>query len=753
MSIDEQVPWWVSDQKKQIKECLGTDGFRSVFAEAVSFAAPIRWDGYAIVRFANPGKIQGSEDDEKLLNELVRSAIRTCELPKKDFLCAAIYFWMWRAHGKGPHFQAGVGALADGEGEHDYYQFPGAGQWSWFYLLYLDSLTWSFPTSFNGTEYEWNEATKSPRFRYVYQEVCRQLCGVRTSTARVFSQRTGMDEEYKRICASTQRACWADRYARIDKTPELVLALSFYANGFASYKTHPHQVNGSIKENADLLYNLIEKATRYDVYVPEDDWEARAVFFILAQWLYLSDRRIGADTLEERIFALLYLRFYRRGVDGYFGRDSLRKTWDAIPFEEKEKTAARFRRMLIDTRNKAATNWPNSIQTEFPEIDSDYYGSHAFNSLFLDAVSSADESMLTALLNESKPCQDTFAQAALWAASHSKAIYDKLMTFADKYDTVHFDDLTDKQIFQIRQGWKSIPIGDLSWSAEALQKMISHKSYELLLNKCSSLIADAIGYDGQPSDLERIEEYVETVGLDPNGPHDDDSGHVYSPLCRAVMNGNEELVEYLLDCGADPNLKPARDTPLNCAIGSGKNDMVVRLLHSGADPHLEDVSGHPPIIVAAVNNNVGAMLLLVEAGINPASIDTSSWKAYAKFWDEAKEAWEKHQQGYNVAILKVNMIPQENISIHYTAEGIWRLDPINDEGYDDVEDYAELHPEYVFMLQNGNTNLPYVGIHDPGFAKSLGKMSYAYAHNGGLVVRVGDTENIAVENDQIGVVK
>lgn len=747
--MTNQEPWWMCDQKKRIEECLGTKGFSGVFTEAVSFAAPTRWSGHKIVEFASAGEIKKFEDQETFLNDLVGDTVRTCKLPEKDFLCAAIYFWMWRAHGKGPHAEAGLGAPADGTGEIDY-RFPGERQWSWFYLLYLDSLSWSFPSVFGGDYPFWKETTSLPRFHYVYQEVCRQLCGVRTSYARVFSGRTGTNEEYKQICASTQRANWAEKYARCDKTPELVLALSFYANGFASYKTHPDQGNESVKENADVLLALTEKATQYTVHVPEDDWEARAVFFILAQWLYLRDGRSRADTLEEHIFALLYLRFYRRGVDEYFGRDSMRNTWDAIPFEEKEKTASQFRRMLIDTRNKAATNWPDSIRSDFPEIDSDDWGSLAFNSIFLDAVRVGDESKLVALLDESRPNQDNFSEAVLWAASNSKTIHTKLMGIADKYAPCHFDRLTDKQILRIRQGWKSMPVDDLSWSAGTLQAMTSNESYKRLLDKCSSLVADAIGYDGQSVNLERLEEYVETVGLDPNGSHEDNSQYEYSPLSCAVSCGREDIVEYLIDQGADPNLRATRDTPLNLAIKLGKNNMVAQLLRSGADPHMEDVCGYPPLVVAVVNNNVGAMLLLIESGIDPATIDTSSWQAYAKFWNEAKEAWEKHQQGYNVAILKVNMIPQEKIAVHYTTDGVWRLDAANEDGYDDIEDYAELHPEYVFTIFHDNAEQQYVGIHDPGFAKSLGALSHAHATHGGLVVPFDDMNDLASNDDTIG---
>lgn len=94
---------------------------------------------------------------------------------------------------------------------------------------------------------------------------------------------------------------------------------------------------------------------------------------------------------------------------------------------------------------------------------------------------------------------------------------------------------------------------------------------------------------------------------------------------------------------------------------------------------------------------------------------------------------------------------QKTLAKHYTKGGKWKMDKANEDGYDDVPDYAREHPEYVFNATehsgkdiNPKTGQPYkytnkyVGIHDPAFAQSLGVMSYAHAKAGGLVVRVGE---------------
>ena len=127
------------------------------------------------------------------------------------------------------------------------------------------------------------------------------------------------------------RKYWSDQFEKAEKNPALVLALSFYANGFASFKTKSNHESDAEAKNAECLFNIVNHATNYRVFVPEADWEARALFFILAQWLFLSDRRTTEHTLEEHIFAILYLRFYRQGVDEYFKRESISAIWDSIP--------------------------------------------------------------------------------------------------------------------------------------------------------------------------------------------------------------------------------------------------------------------------------------------------------------------------------------------------------------------------------------------------------------------------------------
>jgi RNA polymerase sigma factor (sigma-70 family) len=68
-----------------------------------------------------------------------------------------------------------------------------------------------------------------------------------------------------------------------------------------------------------------------------------------------------------------------------------------------------------------------------------------------------------------------------------------------------------------------------------------------------------------------------------------------SPLWAAAVRGDRDVVEYLLDAGADPNTPAfAGATPLHVAMQRGHHDLVPRLLEAGADPDRVDEHGRTP---------------------------------------------------------------------------------------------------------------------------------------------------------------
>lgn len=81
-----------------------------------------------------------------------------------------------------------------------------------------------------------------------------------------------------------------------------------------------------------------------------NDWTKRYLMFILAQRLYIYRNVPDMESsLERWLFAVLYLRYYRMGPDGFLGRPSLLKEWAAISDDKKEDEAAASRRVFIAT--------------------------------------------------------------------------------------------------------------------------------------------------------------------------------------------------------------------------------------------------------------------------------------------------------------------------------------------------------------------------------------------------------------------
>ena len=91
-----------------------------------------------------------------------------------------------------------------------------------------------------------------------------------------------------------------------------------------------------------------------------------------------------------------------------------------------------------------------------------------------------------------------------------------------------------------------------------------------------------------------------------------------TPLTLAAENGLKDMVQLLLDKGAEPN-KPDQDgdTPLHTAAYLGYKDMVLLLLNRGADPNMADRGGHSPLHVAAREGYKDVVLLLLNRGADP----------------------------------------------------------------------------------------------------------------------------------------
>lgn len=88
-------------------------------------------------------------------------------------------------------------------------------------------------------------------------------------------------------------------------------------------------------------------------------------------------------------------------------------------------------------------------------------------------------------------------------------------------------------------------------------------------------------------------------------------------LHRASENGDSDRVEYLLECGADPNIQDCfGKTALHYASENRNSDCLRHLLEFGADPNIQDETGRTAIHYSIGKIENIKLLLIYEANPN-----------------------------------------------------------------------------------------------------------------------------------------
>ncbi|XP_039336813.1 poly [ADP-ribose] polymerase tankyrase-2 isoform X3 [Mauremys reevesii] len=120
-------------------------------------------------------------------------------------------------------------------------------------------------------------------------------------------------------------------------------------------------------------------------------------------------------------------------------------------------------------------------------------------------------------------------------------------------------------------------------------------------------------------DVERVKRLVRLENV--NGR--DTAGRKSSPLHFAAGFGRKEVVEYLLQSGANVH---ARDDggliPLHNACSFGHAEVVSLLLHHGADPNARDNWNYTPLHEAAIKGKIDVCIVLLQHGAEPAIRNT-----------------------------------------------------------------------------------------------------------------------------------
>jgi len=108
-------------------------------------------------------------------------------------------------------------------------------------------------------------------------------------------------------------------------------------------------------------------------------------------------------------------------------------------------------------------------------------------------------------------------------------------------------------------------------------------------------------------------------GANPNlGVSRDSLGRFAPPLSVAAQHGNPEIIDLLLGAGADPaKANNMGDLPIHYAARSGKLENLRRLLERGADVGSRNHDGWDAMGMAAANGHVEILRLLVARGGDP----------------------------------------------------------------------------------------------------------------------------------------
>ena len=106
-------------------------------------------------------------------------------------------------------------------------------------------------------------------------------------------------------------------------------------------------------------------------------------------------------------------------------------------------------------------------------------------------------------------------------------------------------------------------------------------------------------------------------GADPNKGNPRTGGS--NPLIVAALRGYLEVVQVLLDAGADPNIRGLEgSTALIWAICSDHTDVAQLLLNHGADPnYCSPIRNNVPLVVAASRGKLELVRSLLAKGADP----------------------------------------------------------------------------------------------------------------------------------------
>ncbi len=154
-------------------------------------------------------------------------------------------------------------------------------------------------------------------------------------------------------------------------------------------------------------------------------------------------------------------------------------------------------------------------------------------------------------------------------------------------------------------------------SADELLDLYESSPAELQAALDAGANPNARNRDGTPAMIVAIDrghpEAIRMLGKAGGNPNalwiDDD----HRPLIVSISLDNFEMVDALLDVGANPNAGISVGNALHLAIYMENVAIVERLLEAGADPGILDAYGHTPLDLVKETRNKAIERLLIRA--------------------------------------------------------------------------------------------------------------------------------------------
>jgi len=118
--------------------------------------------------------------------------------------------------------------------------------------------------------------------------------------------------------------------------------------------------------------------------------------------------------------------------------------------------------------------------------------------------------------------------------------------------------------------------------------------------------------------IQTIKQLIES-GIDPNKPYTE---YRSTLLHRATLHDDYDMVKYLLDNGADPNVtNDVNDTPLHAAVLISTIDIVRCLVEYGTDIEHVDDDCFRPLHLAAYGGHMDIVQYLLNQGADKSALN------------------------------------------------------------------------------------------------------------------------------------